>query len=60
MTKEKEQWLRYRREIKFLLQFENCVLFRGRSGCGFVSDYFSDNTIREMKEREPFEGIEYD
>ena len=59
MTKEKEQWIRYRREVNYLLKcFKNYEIKNDEFSAGFVSDYFSDETIKEMKERESFEGIE--
>ena len=54
----KEQWLRYRKEIKYLLRYSNFSIKQEEYSAGYVVDFFSEATIKEMENIDPFEGIE--
>ena len=52
MTKEHEQWLRYRYEIEFLLR-NYSLKYRNNK----IEDFFSEETIKEIQNKDLFERI---
>ena len=55
MTKEREQLIRYRREISFILKIVDQDVLHNKFNT--IKDYFCKKTLKEISDRNPFEGL---